>query len=236
MIKSDILKVVNDCYLYYDLSYPVDLYELSKRLSIKVFKMDLDSEGYFLNNFGMLYIVLNKNNRDEKRQRFTFAHEIGHALLHSDSSIIQTDIDKTRFFNFAKELDTVEKQANYFASELLCPDSNLKKELPNTTINFDIIDDVANKYQISRQMASIKCVENSKTENELLLFYDIHDNLKWYVSKDRELRYSDLPNDLEGVESFLEEYFDKNISSDSYKVDGYGSTILLSGEKKLNYY
>ena len=236
MIKSDISEIVNKCYKYYGLSYPVDLYELSKRLSIKVLNTDLDSEGYFINKHGKLYILLRKNSIDDKRKRFTFAHEIGHALLHADSSIIRVDANKDKYFNYTKELDTIEKQANYFASELLCPSKNLKKELPNRTLTFEFIDRIADKYQISRQTAAIKCVEHSKTENELLIFYDENNEIRWYVSQDSELKYMDLPNDLANVESFMEEYYDHLELYDSYLVHGYGTTVLLSGIVNQDFY
>lgn len=236
MIKSDILDIVNKCYRYCNLSHPVNLYDLSEKLDIKVFKADLDSEGYFLNKNGKLYILLNKNCINENRQRFTFAHEIGHAILHSNSSIIKSNVNRTLIFNYPKELDTVEKQANFFASELLCPSSHLKNEMPNTSINFKIVDYVADKYLISRQMAAIKCVFNSKTENELLLFYDDNNEIKWFVSNDAELKYSELPNDVREVNSFLEHYFDKDLVSEEYTVESYGTTILASGKIQYNYY
>lgn len=236
MIKSDISELVNKCYKYYDLSYPVDLYELSKRLSITVLNTDLDSEGYFINKYGKLYILLKKNSIDDKRKRFTFAHEIGHALLHADSSIIRVDANKDNIFNYSKELDTVEKQANYFASELLCPSKNLKNELPNRTLTFEFIDRIAEKYQISRQTAAIKCVEHSKTENELLIFYDENNEIRWYVSRDTELKYNHLPNDLTNVEAFVEEYYNRHELSDRYFVHGYGTTVLLSGITNQDFY
>lgn len=236
MIKSDISEIVNKCYKYYDLSYPVDLNELSKKLSIKVLHTDLDSEGYFINKSGKLYILLRQNTIDVERQRFTFAHEIGHALLHADSSIISVDANKDKYFNYVKELDTIEKQANYFASELLCPSKNLKNELPNKTLTFSFIDRIADKYQISRQTAAIKCVEHSKTENELLIFYDENHEIKWFVSKDTELNYNDIPNDLANIESFIESYYDNLEQNDSYFVDGYGTTVLLSGLTNQDFY
>lgn len=234
MIKSDILDIVHKCYKFYDLSYPVDLYALCEKLDIKVLESDIESEGYFLNRNGELYIILKNTYHNFHRKRFTFAHEIGHAILHSDSSIIKSNVDITSIFNYSKELDTVEKQANYFASELLCPSKFLQREIPNKSLNFEIIDEIAAKFKISRQVAAIKCVSNSKTENELLLFYDNNDEFKWFVTNDLDLNYSDFPNDLRDVDVFLDQYFDKKLDIEKYHVENYGTTILATGDIAFN--
>jgi Zn-dependent peptidase ImmA (M78 family) len=70
---------------------------------------------------------------DSPRWRFTFAHEIGHYILHKylyeKYQIYMTNDDETNFTN--NELDTkltkkVEIQANVFASQLLVPNKALK--------------------------------------------------------------------------------------------------------------
>lgn len=75
------------------------------------------------------------------RDRFTLAHELGHSLLHRDA-----------VNSFARNEDKIppyedpEWQANTFASMLLIP----RNEISGLTV-----DDVAQRYEVSRQAAEI---------------------------------------------------------------------------------
>jgi Zn-dependent peptidase ImmA (M78 family) len=67
-----------------------------------------------------------------QRQRFTIAHELGHALLHADK--LNDDPDLGIFYrksmegiNLSGKYMIEEKQANHFAAHLLMPENLLKK-------------------------------------------------------------------------------------------------------------
>ena len=56
------------------------------------------------------------------RRRFTIAHEIGHYCLHTmHSNMGFIDTDSTIMNKYSGKLDTYEKEANRFATELLMP-------------------------------------------------------------------------------------------------------------------
>lgn len=229
MIESDITKLANECIELYNLTFPVDLYHLCRRLDIKVIETDLDSDGYFINRNGKLFILIKKNSYSSERKRFTFAHEIGHSLLHYKSPIIKANVNKSNFFRYSDQLGSIEKEANFFASELLCPVWHLQRKLPCQTIDLSFIEEISNFYQISLQAAAIKCVQNSKTQNETLVFFDDYGELKWFVSLDDSLEFKDLPRNIEDVKYFLENYYSKDLRIEDVKTIGYGTTFLASG-------
>jgi len=76
------------------------------------------------------------------RDRFTIAHEIGHLLLHTPNRVIFTRSD-----NEIKPYENPEWQANTFAGELL---------VSTDFIHGLSVDDIAKKYQVSVDVASIQ--------------------------------------------------------------------------------
>lgn len=75
-------------------------------------------KGYYANILGNRFIVLNSR-LDEAIQKLVVAHELGHALLHSDIEI--GFIRENTMMNTA----VYERQANEFAAELLIDKTDL---------------------------------------------------------------------------------------------------------------
>lgn len=91
-----------------------------------------DIEGFLSCNLKTIYVDADTYNdpRYENRLRFTFAHEVGHLVLHAE------EIKKMRYrnsedwikHNIGNETDTIdwfEKQAKQFAGRLLVPKNTL---------------------------------------------------------------------------------------------------------------
>ena len=96
-------------------------FELADALGILVIKEDLGSiEGYYNKQLRQKQIHINCN-LSEKDILFTCAHELGHALLHPDSN--------TKFLrnNTLLSVDKLEREANYFAIELLVSDEAIQE-------------------------------------------------------------------------------------------------------------
>lgn len=75
-------------------------------------------------NNGQAYIMVNNNISIDGRRNFTIAHELGHYFLcHQlkDAQCFDSDI-----FEDGTAIDTIEREANYFASCLLMPESKIK--------------------------------------------------------------------------------------------------------------
>jgi len=96
----------------------------------------IDIDGFLTNDLKAICIDTDMymNHRFENRQRFTFAHEIGHLILHT------SEIKKCRFRtpeawkhfheDFNKEdLDWFEQQAREFGGRLLVPVSDLESKI-----------------------------------------------------------------------------------------------------------
>lgn len=231
-LRTEIDDYVKEIWDTYGVSLPVNLKKLAKKLQINVSEDSLDNEGYFVNYNGSLYIFLNKDFPYELRKRFTLAHEIGHALLHPDSEIINQKSNREEIFNYSKELETLEQEANYFAAELLLPKRIINTLLPNETFDLKTVDEIAEKAKISRLSALIKCVENSKTHNELLLFYDEYNELRWYNSADEDFTRDTLPSQKSDLEDFLEETYETIYSEETHTVQNKKQAVLISGKKR----
>lgn len=75
-------------------------------------------------NNGQAYIMVNDNISNDGRRHFTIAHELGHYFLcHQlkNGQCFDSDI-----FEDGTAIDAIEREANYFASCLLMPESKIK--------------------------------------------------------------------------------------------------------------
>ncbi len=94
-------------------------FELARSLRILITYENLGTiNGYYNKQFRIKQIHINCN-LPEHLQTLTCAHELGHALLHSDSST-----PFLRSFTYFS-VDRMELEANKFAINLLLPDDTL---------------------------------------------------------------------------------------------------------------
>ena len=96
----------------------------------------IDIDGFLSNDLKYLFVDsgIYMDKRWENRLRFTFAHEIGHLILHSDiiqKSDFRTETEWIHFRNEMSEDDLYwfEQQAYEFAGRLLVPKNKLVEEL-----------------------------------------------------------------------------------------------------------
>lgn len=92
-------------------------------------------------------ITFNKNH-GWYRRRFTIAHEIGHYIMKTGHNSIASALDTT---------DPTESEANEFAAELLMPLQQFKKDCKN---GLDSIDELVEKYQVSKEAAGWRLVHS----------------------------------------------------------------------------
>jgi Zn-dependent peptidase ImmA (M78 family) len=89
------------------------------------------------------WIMCINSSHNLKRQRFTMAHELGHYILHKGKNIEFVD---TTFFR-SDEMDSIEYNANEFASRLLMPEDDLRKLIDEDRIKN--IGELASKFDVS---------------------------------------------------------------------------------------
>jgi len=84
------------------------------------------------------------------RARFTFAHELGHYFIDEHRNALQSGEAPAHssFTNFASE-NEVEREADYFAACLLLPKARFKADCFGRKFNFNLVDELATKYQTS---------------------------------------------------------------------------------------
>lgn len=95
------------------------------------------------------------------RMRFTLAHELGHYLLHRDTSSVFVD-ETSLFYRGARAkqgVDPKETEANVFAAELLMPEDVLRAEIGGGPLRSEDDEDIqklAPKYGVSAEAMSIR--------------------------------------------------------------------------------
>jgi len=112
--------------------------------------LGLDTFGNrIIGNTGDGYIeIYDKINFNDSRVNFTVAHEIGHSVLHQGQEWYQYYSDMKRDIDFGQNETSgrddaskrMEYQANYFASELLIPDSTIRQIMPEIIEEERLID------------------------------------------------------------------------------------------------
>lgn len=103
----------------------LDAFELCSCLGIKIIKSDLGSDikGFFQRTPSGFEIIHINSEIDENEMKYICAHELGHALLHTDLSV--------SFFieNTLQVKNSFEIQADKFAAEILLKDLDLENHL-----------------------------------------------------------------------------------------------------------
>lgn len=107
-----------------------DPFRLARSLGIVILFMDLGAIYGFFRKYKRVKTIVINNQLDEWVKRYVCAHELGHAILHSD---VNTAFLKNNTFYSVGRL---ENQANEFAVNLLLYDVNL--------------DDYETKYDVLR--------------------------------------------------------------------------------------
>lgn len=123
-----------------------DPFEIADHKGIEIFYEPLGSIYGYYNYYKRIKMIHINNNLDEKLQRFTCAHELGHAILHHDTNT--TFLKSKTLFSTSK----IEREANTFAVELLMPDSCLY-ELQDTNLT---IYEAAEMYGVPQEVCELK--------------------------------------------------------------------------------
>lgn len=118
--------------------------------------------------------------RSAGRIRFTQAHELGHYLLHrfDQDSFHCTEADMV---NWSKEAVGMEGQADEFASYLLMPLDDYRRQIPEE-VNLDVFSACAERYGVSLIAAILKWL--SDTTEKAVLVYSTDGFMNWAFSSE----------------------------------------------------
>lgn len=140
----------------YPQELPIDVEGLARaqgfRVDFQVFEDSLS--GMFIREHAI--IAVNKRH-PRVRQRFTIAHELGHAVLHSQQTPLFVD-DLQILRRERGHHNPQEMQANRFAAELLMPEEKIRHLV---TAEFDLYDEayiaqLARLFDVSAQAFSTR--------------------------------------------------------------------------------
>lgn len=130
---------------------PVPVEKVAEAEGFRLIREFLDSDlsGFYVKQIGVPTIGVNVAHAPV-RQRFTIAHELGHALLHANEHY---DREFRRDHMSASAVDPDEIDANTFAASLLMPADWVREKWAETT---DLLDDAwlvrtARQFGVSTQ-------------------------------------------------------------------------------------
>jgi hypothetical protein len=111
------------------------------------------------------------------RVRFTQAHELGHYILHRQlrESFQCSDAD---MLNWSKDDKDIEGQADLFASYLLMPLDDYRKQV-TATVDLDLLGHCADRYGVSLTAAILKWLQYTDEKAVLVMSNDGFINWAW---------------------------------------------------------
>jgi len=126
-------------------------------------------------------ILYNSAVRSEGRKRFTIAHEFGHYLLHRhQQSEFQCGDDDIETGDRNK--NNIETDADLFASTLLMPLDDFRKQVDGQSVSFDLLGHCADRYGVSLTAAALRWIEIADKRAVLVASRD--DHMLWAKSNE----------------------------------------------------
>jgi len=142
------------------LARPVDVGKLAEELGFIVRRERFEDtlSGFYAAKYRV--IAVNKL-QPPTRQRFTIAHEIGHAILHTDENALFMDDSSVHLRQSNVPVDAREIEANRFAAELLMPESQVYALVSNPIEIYEegVVALLAREFEVSPQAFTARLVE-----------------------------------------------------------------------------
>lgn len=223
---------------------PVDLDEVAEKIGLR--KKYVNSNGFE----GALVriadrprgIVAIRETIGAARERFTFAHEIGHYVLPGHGVDVSTVCAKKQLDVLREDVGRMEIEANKFASELLLPSKAVALLVDNYGVSFETCSFIARQFEASLTASAVKCVEASDKKAALVVsddgirtYFRRSDRWKYYIDQGEELSPASLAKDLltEGVSK--KQGIVPGLAWTSVKTcpDLWEESILLSGYNRI---
>ena len=171
-------------------------------------------DGLLEHRSGKFHIYLNSRNAKhiyQPRVRFTLAHELGHFVIDEHRNALKSGLTPSHpsFTNFSSD-NEVELEADFFASSLLMPKSRLLKDVFKRKFSFNLIEELATKYQTSITATLIKFA--SIGNHPIMIVCSIDKKIKWFkYSDDFPFKYIEaLPGFKVPVNTSAGQYFYEN--------------------------
>lgn len=165
---------------------------------------------YDKNKF-FIHINIDRGNKpDTKRGRFTIAHELGHFFLDNHRIGLKKGLLSPHLsINNINQNSKIEREADYFASNLLMPEEKFKTYIQKKPFDFQLIESLSNKFNTSITATAIRYSDIGK--HPLMLVYCENGKIKWkWNSEDFPYKYLLNGNSTIPEETVIGEFFYKN--------------------------
>lgn len=156
--KSELtaIKILSDCGLDDPTGTSLDEIILGRKAFYEEIPLT-GKEGEIISVGDRSIISINSNIQFETKKRFVAAHELGHFEMHRKLKPIFTDTEKD-LLNWYKG-GPHEMEANEFAAEFLMPSALFYNECTKRRFGPDVIEDLANRFKVSRIATTLKFVK-----------------------------------------------------------------------------
>lgn len=118
-------------------------------------------------------ILYNSATHSEGRKRFTIAHEFGHYILHRHQQDLFECGDSDIETGDNNERD-IEAEADFFASTLLMPLDDFRRQVDGQPMSFDLLGHCADRYGVSLTAAALRWIEIAPKRAVLVASRDDH--------------------------------------------------------------
>ncbi len=152
-----------------------------------------------------------------ERARFTFAHELGHYFIDNHRNSLLKGLSPSHCSNTGfKSKNRAERQADYFGSCLLMPETSFRKYCYKKKFEFRIIDELSKKYGTSKSATSLRfCAIGN---HPIMVVYSHRNKIKWYWSStDFRFKWLKYGKDKLPEDTVAGEYF--NLGRKSIKTE-----------------
>ena len=142
-----------------------------------------------------------------ERARFTFAHELGHYFIDDHRNALLKGLSPSHCSNTGfKSRNRAERQADYFASCLLMPETGFKKYCNRKKFEYRIIEELANKYGTSKSATALRfCAIGN---HPIMVVYSFNNEIRWYwSSSDFRFKFLKYGKDKMPEDTVAGEYF-----------------------------
>jgi Zn-dependent peptidase ImmA (M78 family) len=177
-------------------------------------------DGMTMFDNGKFYIHLNidkQNFPGSDRGRFTLAHELGHYFIDAHriglkSGLLEPHPSQTN----QNQYYTIEREADYFASCLLMPESRFRKDTEKKKFNFDVIDFLRTEYKVSTTACALRFADFGN--HPIMVVYAENNLIKWFHPSD-DFPFKWLINDkIVPRKTVMGEYFYQKKTDDIKKT------------------
>ncbi len=178
-------------------------------------------DGMTIYDDGRFYIHLNidKHNRpDSDRGRFTLAHELGHYFIDAHRIGLKNGLlEPHPSLTNQKQFVAIEREADYFASCLLMPESRFRTDIGNKKFNFSLIDFLREKYKVSRTACALRFADVGN--HPIMVVYSENNTIRWaHSSEDFPFKWL-LNDNIVPQNTVMGDYFNKNHVADIFKTE-----------------